>query len=211
MEQGGGSSQATSCHVIKDNAGQILVPRSDRILRINSRKGGKKKMNRKNSPLHFKTPNHQDVHQRISKLQKKIKTILLLHQQEPRSETNTAPHQKNPVTKKKTPHSNADTHRTPTPTQSRILHSKHLTSAAIIKFILPDHHPSRLWSTKGYKTPLHFYLKAEMGNTASSESVQNNVQGLVIEEPDITTLNFHDTITYILVSIGIAMAMAIMF
>ena len=118
----------------------------------------------------------------------------MLRHQEPRSEAHTAPHQKNPVTKKKTPHSNADTHRTPTQTQSRTLHSKHPTSAVIIKFTLPDRHSSRLRSTKGYKmlgslilSPLLFFLKAGMGNTASSEPVQNNIQGLVIEESDIMT------------------------
>ena len=59
-------------------------------------------------------------------------------------------------------------------------------------------------------SPLLFSLKAGMGNTASSEPTQNHVQGLVIEESDITTLNFHnDTLTYILVSIGIAVAMRI--
>ena len=60
--------------------------------------------------------------------------------------------------------------------------------------------------------PLLFSLKAEMGNTASSEPERNNVQGLVIEESDMTTLDFHnDTVTYILISIGIVVAMAIMF
>ena len=38
-----------------------------------------------------------------------------------------------------------------------------------------------------------------MGNSASSQPVQLNIQGLVIEEADMTILNLHNnTLTYIL-------------
>ena len=53
-----------------------------------------------------------------------------------------------------------------------------------------------------FTTP-NILFKNTMGNTASSQPTQNNVQGLVIGETEITTLNFHNTLTYILIPWGL--------
>lgn len=51
-----------------------------------------------------------------------------------------------------------------------------------------------------------------MGNTASSQPVQSNIQDLVISETEMTTLILHnDTLTYILISLGIDLGVLIYF
>ena len=51
-----------------------------------------------------------------------------------------------------------------------------------------------------------------MGNTAFSQPIQSNVQDLVISETEMTTLILHnDTLTYILISLGIDLGVLIYF
>ena len=69
--------------------------------------------------------------------------------------------------------------------------------------------PGAYQTSKTPYTPIYHTRHSVIGNTASSQPVQSNVQELAIVET--TTLNLHNnTLTYILVCLGIALVLDIM-
>ena len=62
-----------------------------------------------------------------------------------------------------------------------------------------------------FLSPFVHTYHSTMGNTASAQPVQTNVQSLVIGDTEMTTLNFQYTLTYILISLGIALVLGVLF
>ena len=76
-----------------------------------------------------------------------------------------------------------------------------------VHYLLPRPNTPGTYHTTYYKPIYH----TRMGNTASSQPVQSNVQVLVIRKTEMAMLNLHNnTLTYILVCLGIAVVLGIL-